>query len=90
MVTLPKVYSLPVIKINEPLPPTLLKSICVEFGPGSYVVNYGFIYVFWLTSMPGTPTWKMLTFSQLELISSTAYMYRQKCVLTNGTVFNEN
>ncbi len=21
-----------------------LKSICVEFGPGSYVVNYGFIY----------------------------------------------
>ncbi len=21
-----------------------LKSICVEFDPGSYVVNYGFIY----------------------------------------------
>ncbi len=21
-----------------------LKSICVEFNPGSYVVNYGFIY----------------------------------------------
>ncbi len=24
----------------------ILKSICVEFGPGSYVVNYGFIYAF--------------------------------------------
>ncbi len=25
---------------------SVLKSICVEFGPGSYVVNYGFIYAF--------------------------------------------
>ena len=44
-----------------------LKSICVEFEPGSYVVNYGFM---WWTSMPGTST---CTFSWLELTSSTAY-----------------
>ncbi len=25
---------------------TIYKSICVEFGPGSYVVNYSFIYAF--------------------------------------------
>ncbi len=37
--------------------------ICVELSPVSFM---------WLTSMPG-PLWKMLTFSWLELVSSTAY-----------------
>ncbi len=27
-----------------------VKSICVEFGPGSYVVNYDLIMLLWLTS----------------------------------------
>ena len=51
----------------------ILKSICFEFGPGSYVVNFGFIYglCMWLRNMLGTSTWKMLTFSWLKLISST-------------------
>ncbi len=35
------------------------KYICVEFGPGSYVVNYGFLLM--VTSMAGTCTWKTLT-----------------------------
>ena len=41
---------------------------CVEFGTGSYVVNYDFIVTsFMLLWLPvcqlGTSTWKMLTFS---------------------------
>ncbi len=37
--------------------------------------------------MPGTSTWKMLTFSWLELTSSTAY--RQKRFLTRNPMVYE-
>ena len=55
--------------------------VCIEFGPGSYVVTYNNSFIFyallWLTSMSGTSAWKMLhsvNFSCLkQLISSTAY-----------------
>ncbi len=46
------------LKQREHVGKIFLKSICVEFGPGGYVVSF-----LWLTSMPGTCTWKMLTFS---------------------------
>ncbi len=39
---------------------TQLKYICVEFGPGSYVINV-------VDSMPGTSAQKTLTFSCLAL-----------------------
>ncbi len=49
---------------------TWLKSLCWVRLCGQFWLHLCFM---WLTSMPGTCTWKMLTFSWLELISSTAY-----------------
>ncbi len=42
----------------------VLKSICVEFGPEvMWSIMASFMLFSWFTSMPGTSTWKMLTFS---------------------------
>ncbi len=57
---------------------TQLKYICVEFGPGSYVINV-------VDSMPGTSAQKMLTFSCFAWLYSIQIeaLFNKECETLN-------